>query len=215
MSSNQSPDMGKKRIHPGSKFGLLTALQEGPRRNGRECWECMCQCGTPRVVSRRSLLQGTQSCGCLKSSRSKEAHTIHGMKDTPEWRAWQGAKARITNSGGRDYARYGGRGLTMSFEWEADFMNFYRDVGPRPSNKHSLDRIDNSLGYIPGNVRWATAKEQATNRRSTRLLTHKGLTKSITEWAAHLGINRGTLQRRVNKGWGIERALTAPVRGAL
>lgn len=83
---------------------------------------------------------------------------------SPEYRAWRQAKNRTTNPAYPKFARYGGRGITMSPEWVDDFAAFFRHIGPRPGAGYSLDRIDNSKGYEPGNVRWATASEQAANR---------------------------------------------------
>lgn len=89
----------------------------------------------------------------------------HGMINTPEYQAWSAMKDRCLNPKSSNYPRWGGRGIKVHPEWAGDFMAFYLDVGPRPTPKHSLDRIDNDGNYEPGNVRWATKKEQADNRR--------------------------------------------------
>lgn len=95
----------------------------------------------------------------------------HGMSHTPEYSAWRNMVGRCT-PGSRRYEvhreYYGDRGITVCDQWRASFVNFLADVGPRPSDQHSLDRIDNDKGYEPGNVRWATASEQAQNRRPRR-----------------------------------------------
>ena len=89
----------------------------------------------------------------------------HGMIDSPEYSTWQAMKTRCLNPNSEHYHNYGGRGILVHPPWAEDFSIFFRDVGPRPTSQHSLDRIDNDSGYSPGNVRWATPLEQAHNRR--------------------------------------------------
>jgi hypothetical protein len=74
-------------------------------------------------------------------------------------------KDRCLNSAHRSYPGYGGRGIGVDPRWLESFAAFIADVGPRPSPRHSLDRVDNDRGYWPDNVRWATRSEQASNRR--------------------------------------------------
>lgn len=99
----------------------------------------------------------------------------------------------------------------MCDRWRDSFEAFLEDVGPRPSPEHSIDRINNDGPYEPGNVRWATKKEQDRNKRQTHLIEYKGETHCITEWAEILGMNRKTLFSRINeRGWSVERAFTEP-----
>jgi hypothetical protein len=93
--------------------------------------------------------------------------TTHGRSNTTEYRIWQGAKNRCFNTRDRKYPAYGGRGITMGQRWRESFADFFADVGLRPSVRHTLDRKNNDGNYEPGNVRWATAKVQANNRRSS------------------------------------------------
>jgi len=95
--------------------------------------------------------------------------TKSGEKPPPEYIAWQRMKDRCLNKNCPDYHRYGGRGIKVFSGWVNDPVAFINYVGPRPSPKHSIDRIDNNLGYEPGNVRWATMREQSRNQRSTKL----------------------------------------------
>lgn len=92
----------------------------------------------------------------------------HGCSDLPEYRSWQGMVARCHQPTNENYPEYGGRGIVVCERWREDISAFIADVGPRPSPRHSIDRINNDRGYEPGNVRWATAKEQANNRREAR-----------------------------------------------
>lgn len=117
---------------------------------------------------------------------------------------------RCTNPNDKRYADYGGRGITVCDRWQ-DPANFYADMGERPTGT-SIDRIDNNLGYEPGNCRWATPKTQNNNRRSTRLATLNGETLSLAEWSRRLGAGSKDLVReRLRAGWEITAALTTPV----
>lgn len=86
-------------------------------------------------------------------------------QNTMEFRAWCAAKARCYNSKVDRYPIYGGRGIRMADEWRDDFAAFFAHIGPKPSPKMTLDRIDVDGNYEPGNVRWATAREQRLNQR--------------------------------------------------
>ncbi|MFM9469666.1 hypothetical protein ACKI1K_43455 [Streptomyces scabiei] len=91
----------------------------------------------------------------------------HGMTDTPEYRAWKDMKSRCNNQRHKHFKDYGARGIKVFDKWNESFTAFYNYIGPRPDGT-SLDRIDNSKGYEPGNVRWATAFEQSNNTRRNR-----------------------------------------------
>lgn len=138
-------------------------------------------------------------------------HESHGMHRTPEYRAWEAAVQRCHNKNNPRYKGYGGRGITMNKEWRSSFTAFYKHVGPRPSKKHSLDRIDNEKNYEPGNVEWALRLQQDNNRTNSRLLTHQGKTMTIAEWSRETGIAKNTLKRRKLSGWSDERVVTTPV----
>jgi hypothetical protein len=83
----------------------------------------------------------------------------------PEYAVWTGIKMRCFNPNATGYKYYGGRGITMCERWRRSYSAFRADVGPRPSRAHSIDRIDNDGNYEPGNVRWATYRQQARNKR--------------------------------------------------
>ena len=109
-----------------------------------------------------------------------------------------------------DHARYKGRGIRVCARWSS-FAHFIEDVGPRPGHEYSLDRYPNNDGnYEPGNVRWATAKQQASNRSTSSLLTHNGLTLTRAEWSRRTGLSQWTIGLRVRQGWSVKDALTVP-----
>jgi len=115
-------------------------------------------------------------------------------------------KERCANPNHLHYKSYGGRGIRVCDAWQS-FVVFASDVGQPPSERHSLDRIDNHGGYEPCNVRWATSSEQRRNTRVNHLLTLNGETHCITEWAERLGLGKTTIRERLRRGWTIEAAL--------
>ncbi len=121
-------------------------------------------------------------------------------------------KQRCYSHNKRNFADYGGRGIMVCERWRNSFENFLADMGPRPTPLHSIDRIDNSLGYDPANCRWATRTEQNRNKRSNRYMTMNGRTMILTDWAIETGIKRETIKERIRRGWTISRALTTPPR---
>lgn len=137
---------------------------------------------------------------------------VHGLSYEPEYRAWQAARLRCTNPRNRAWPSYGGRGITMCERWLGSVEAFYRDMGPKPSPKHELDRIDNNKGYAPGNCRWATRKQNDRNRRNSRLLHHGGKTLTLVEWCEQLGLPQDTVQKRLAAGWSVTAALETPIR---
>jgi hypothetical protein len=140
--------------------------------------------------------------------RTIHRRTTHGASYTPEYDIWSGMKARCHTKSHKQYADYGGRGIRVCEGWRASFAAFLRDMGPRPTTEHSLDRIDNDRGYEPGNVRWATDVDQTNNQRTNRKLTHNGETHTLAEWGKRLGIRAGAIQLRLHRGWSVEEALT-------
>lgn len=129
------------------------------------------------------------------------------MCHTPEYQAWNGIRHRCRNPKRADYERYGGRGVTVCDRWYDSFEAFLSDMGKRPSSGHSIERKDNSKGYEPDNCQWATAKDQANNRRSSRMMTLGGITKTVAQWSDETGVPRNTLYHRLDRGWTPEQAI--------
>ena len=200
----------------GRRFGRLAAIRLATLRPRR--WFCLCDCGAEKAVIQNSLMTGnTQSCGCLRREEAGARFRSHGLSRTKEHSVWAGIKRRCFDSTRPDFPLYGGRGITMAPEWRHDFAAFLSHVGPAPSPKHSIDRIDNEGHYVPGNVRWATASEQVLNQRPrrrglvshrSRLVTFRGETLSLAALTARLGISyMKTYQRLETLGMSIEEAV--------
>lgn len=133
----------------------------------------------------------------------------------PEYAIWEAMLQRCRNKKCKVYANYGGRGINVCEQWWK-FENFYADMGPRPSAKHSIERNDNDGPYDPGNCTWATRDKQNRNNRHNRWHTMDGKTMVIADWADQHGMKRNTLSQRLSRGMDIREALFASVaRGAV
>lgn len=159
-------------------------------------------------------------CGSLAVARGmcmKHYHKeFYKRRKYPIYDIWRNMIARCYDPNSTSYGSYGGRGITVCSRWLVGLPNkkphklFTLDMGPRPSENHSLERINNEDNYYPANCKWATQQEQCRNRRSNRMLTHDGQTRCMSEWAELLGVSKGFIHRRLANGWTIEAALTHP-----
>lgn len=118
-------------------------------------------------------------------------------------------RQRCENHRDTGYMNYGGRGVTVCERWRA-FENFYADMGPRPTPKHSIDRIDNDGNYEPGNCRWATKREQVCNRRGSLIVTFRGERQPLGKLCADAGLRFNVVYGRLKLGWTVDRALSTP-----
>jgi hypothetical protein len=123
--------------------------------------------------------------------------------DMPEWTSWCSMRRRCNSPFSEDYKHYGGRGITVCPSW-LDFDNFYKDMGLRPTLKHSLDRRDVNGNYEKGNCRWATTQEQSENKRISQPL---GGHPTLTAYAKAHGLDPSTIHQRIRRGWSREKAL--------
>ena len=120
---------------------------------------------------------------------------------------WYNMLHRVNNPKNTSFKNYGNRGISVCDSW-LDFDTFYKDVESGYQEGLSLDRIDNDKGYFPDNVRWATKKEQANNRRTSRFFEICGVTKTFTEWADFYNVKLSTAKQRFYVlGWTIEESL--------
>jgi hypothetical protein len=136
----------------------------------------------------------------------------HGLSYAPEYRAWQTMRLRCLVPTNAAYADYGGRGITVCDRWKDSPENFLADMGPKPSPKHELDRIDNDRGYEPSNCRWVTRSENDRNRRSTVWVTFDGERRRWADLCEQFGVAGDTAKWRMkNLGWSAERTFRTPV----
>lgn len=152
----------------GERFGRLKVLAFAGRVGRRLTWQCHCDCGTIIAVRNDHLRGGnTKSCGCLQRENTKVANRTHGNHKAPEYGVWDSMLSRCRRETHKQYHDYGGRGIKVCARWD-EFAAFFANMGARPSPTHTLDRIDNTKGYEPGNCRWATRVEQSRNCRKRR-----------------------------------------------
>lgn len=196
----------------GKKFGKLTVLGRVENdRNHRAQWLCQCECGKARVMNSRDLRRiHNPSCGCDIHRRE----TPYPYKHSRLYDVWSRMKSRCYNPDSSDYPNYGGRGISMCDEWRDSFQTFETWSvaegydADAPKGQCTIDRIDNNGNYCPDNCRWVDNKTQSLNRRTNRLITYKGETKTLEEFSQEYGLKRATIARRLDAGWEVERALT-------
>lgn len=149
-----------------TRFGKITVIGEvfGKRRKVK----CRCDCGTEKEIRLDHLRTGKIiSCGCQRAQTNVLRLTTHGMARTRTYRIWRNMITRCHNENYAERHLYGGRGIVVCDRWRYSFENFLEDMG-KCGDKLSIDRVDVDGNYEASNCRWATAKEQANNRRPRR-----------------------------------------------
>jgi len=197
----------------GLKFNRLLVLEEGPHAHNRVAWICLCDCGNITLVS-SSNLKKTKSCGCAASeatTKRNKSNATHGMSHTVEHAAWQRMINRCYYKNDASYNHYGGRGISVCDKWINSFESFFRDMGLRPSPKHSLDRINTNGNYTSENCKWSTIDEQNNNKTNNRFITAFGKHMTISQWSRETGIHIATITGRLNRGWNEQDAISKQV----
>lgn len=163
----------KIEVEEGQRFGRLVLIREIEAYKGRRKFLLMCDCTNLTEVSLTNLRKGkTQSCGCLQKERTSSAKKTHGKTHTTVYHSWLGIKQRCYNPNHPDYDLYGGIGLGIYEEWKESFENFYSFIGDPPDGQRwSIERLNNDIGYLPGNIEWALPEKQARNKGKSRANT--------------------------------------------
>jgi len=189
-------------------------LLESDRKRIR--WRCVCECGNIKIVTSSDIKSTPKHCTC-KLTRGKNRKTSENFKHlklnhSAEYNTWRAMISRCSEKS-RDKKYYYDRGISVSKEWKESFESFLKDMGKKPTNKHTLERIDNNYGYSPNNCKWATRQEQLNNTRKNKYLTLNGQTKTVAEWNRVAGFkNRNTIYSRLSKGWSVEEAIMSPLK---
>lgn len=173
--------------------------------------ECFCVVCGKRAQNHGKKKYCSQEC-YHKSKLGVPVNTKHGLHNTTEYKIWRGIKKRCRLASNKEYQKYyGSRGIDICNEWFNSFEQFYKDMGPRPSPQHSIDRIDNNGNYEPGNCRWATRQEQGSNKRDNRkVVVGNKEWPSLISFAREMNMTKTEYMRaskRFELGWSDEEAL--------
>lgn len=204
----KAPGDNRANKYPNTRLTIITG---DIIRNkwGRPSVMCKCDCGTEKLVEIRLLKLGlVKTC----SEKGCGVGRKHGKSNSKVYLAWRAMKKRCNNQSSPQYKNYGGRGIDYDPRWE-DFEVFLSEVGEPSTPELTIDRIDNSKGYWPGNVRWTTVKVQSNNKRTNTVLEFLGEERTLAGWAEQTGIKISTICERLRMGWSIERTLGTPTRG--
>lgn len=205
----------------GKRYGKLTVLEYSHTdpKSRKSYWKCKCDCGSTKVICASNLRSGnTSSCGCGEDENREvlmkefyNEHFRHGQSYTRIHRTWAHMKERCENPKSKDYALYGGRGISVCEEWSkpGGFDAFFKWAMDNGYNDElTIDRKDPNGNYEPSNCRWETPEKQANNRRTNRSITIDGETKTLAEWCKEYGKNYSAVYWRIESGMSPKEALT-------
>ena len=207
----------------GAKFGRLVVIDDAmptirkDRGTKQRTALVKCECGNEKVVQVSCLRSGnTTSCGCFAREVTRLANSTHGeagSSRSTEYHSWRGMIDRCTNQQHISHKYYGPFGVKICRKWRNSFEAFLADMGRKPSPRHSIDRFPDPNGnYEPGNCRWATPQEQGQNFRTTKRIEFNGELLTSQEWSLKTKISNKEINRRLGRGWSVERTLTQSMR---
>lgn len=203
-----------------------------PSKSGGSNWICLCDCGTRFTAIGSNIRKGdTTSCGCVAKewaihmgsnvefiAKRAISGARHGHKRrsgaSVEYNTWLGMKRRCYDIKYKDYATWGGRGIRVCDRWNDSFEAFLEDMGPRPSDDHSIDRIEVNGNYEKGNCRWATPQQQAGEHKRNLLVTEIDGKRfeSLSAACRAYDISYFLVFERIKRGISLEMAMKTPVR---
>lgn len=191
----------------GKKFGYLTVIERAPnhiRPSGYKevMWKCRCDCEKEVVRSAKGLKRYNRcSCGCMKSTVTREQATTHGCTNTRLFRIWSGIKTRCDNPNDQHWDDYGGRGVIICDEWKNDFVAFKNWAESNGySDDLTIDRINVNGNYCPENCRWVNWKVQANNKRTTVKINYHGELYTMSELADMFGVKLSRIKGARHRG---------------
>lgn len=209
----------------GMKFGRLIPIEFVGRKNGRTLWRCKCDCGNYTIAGYSNLVNGiTRSCGCydremtLERNRNRRQSTIShsflddNIRNHPLYGLWASMITRCKNKNRSSAKYYCNKGVEVCDRWSGigGFENFVSDMGPRPSQEHTLDRIDNNGNYEPNNCRWADVETQMLNRSNTKYVFVDGNKIPLKVLCKNLGLNYYKIIKQIGRGFDLQYIVNHP-----
>ncbi len=175
----------------GKSYGSLAVISKHHQNSEKRwSWLCRCDCGNEIIAPKNTLDYGRDCTACRPHKNQ-----THGMKGSIEYNSWAGMKDRCLNKNCKDYHLYGGIGIKICDRW-LNFDGFYEDMGDRPTREHSIDRMNTRGNYEKSNCRWATPREQARNRRTSKIWHIKGkIFDSAMKAANYFNVSDVTIHR--------------------
>jgi len=187
---------------------MLTIIREIGQIKNKRHFLCKCECGRNKEIALIRLTTGkTKSCGCIKKFNS----ITHGMCHHPLYNVWNAMKQRCSNPNQRAYIRYGARGIKVCVEWLS--FETFKDWALTNGYKEGLtiERIDNDGDYKSTNCEFVSKIRQANNRTNNHFINYQGKRMTLSDWGRQIDINPLAILKRLNRGWNIEKALSAPL----
>lgn len=185
----------------GTRFNRWLVVCLSRNTNHVLFWNCVCDCGSQKEVFGGDLKRGkTQSCGCLMKEAASVRSFKHGKARHRLYSTWIQMRHRCDSPEYDGYHLYGGRGISYCNDWD-NFETFLAEMEPTWAAGLTLDRVDVNGNYNKANCRWATARQQANNRRTNRVIETPDGSMTVADAARHYGINAGTIHARLRYGW--------------